>query len=313
MADGANSTKGCPVKHDHNASSASPECPYKDLNNEESGMSSSPMSWFFSAIAPTRPSTSPAPFSVPKEDETKAGRIVASMEESANHPQTRIYPEQKIPLNDYRVTSSIPRADELLEDEGLEVPKHQDKANTESKYWMYPSEQQFYNAMARKGWDPKAEDMRLVVAIHNAVNERGWYEVQRWEKELHGTNHPRLVRFMGRPNDTSPKAWINSNFLGYKPPFDRHDWYVERNGKPVRYVVDFYNGNNKDNTSGGASPGFDRSSMYLDVRPALDDPMAFVDRVRMAARETFPGLFAASRQQLSGKKTDEHGEGRRNY
>ena len=26
----------------------------------------------------------------------------------------------------------------------------------------------------------------------------------------------------------------------YALPFDRHDWIVERNGKDVRYVIDFY-------------------------------------------------------------------------
>lgn len=30
------------------------------------------------------------------------------------------------------------------------------------------------------------KDMKAVVAIHNTVNERGWREVQKWER-LHGT------------------------------------------------------------------------------------------------------------------------------
>jgi len=304
MNDGANSMNGCPVKHDQSATSEPSECPYKASETKDDGVKSNPISWFFSAIAPNAAPAAP----VSEKDETNTERTVVSMEETANHPQKRIYPEQTIPLSDYRVTSSIPRADDVLKDEGLEVPKHQDKANAEGHYWMYPSEQQFYNAMARKGWNPKAEDMKFVVAIHNAVNERGWYEVQRWEKELHGTEHPRLVRFMGRPNDTSPKAWINSNILGYKPPFDRHDWYVERNGRPVRYVIDFYNGNNSDNVGDGAPSGFGRSSMYLDVRPALDDPTAFLDRLHMSIREIFPGLFTATRHERSIKKTDErHG------
>ena len=37
----------------------------------------------------------------------------------------------------------------------------------------------FYNAMKRKGWDAKEEDMPQVVAIHNTVNERAWQEVRR--------------------------------------------------------------------------------------------------------------------------------------
>ena len=43
---------------------------------------------------------------------------------------------------------------------------------------MYPSEQMFYNAMKRKGWKPSEGDMKTVVSIHNAVNERAWSEVR---------------------------------------------------------------------------------------------------------------------------------------
>ena len=31
-----------------------------------------------------------------------------------------------------------------------------------------------------------------------------------------------------------------SSWLGGSLPFDRHDWYVDRNGQEVRYVIDFY-------------------------------------------------------------------------
>lgn len=44
--------------------------------------------------------------------------------------------------------------------------------------WVYPSQQQFYNAMKRKGYAPQEEEMDAVVAIHNAVNERAWAEVR---------------------------------------------------------------------------------------------------------------------------------------
>ena len=47
--------------------------------------------------------------------------------------------------------------------------------------WQYPSEQMFYNAMRRKGWDAKEEDMPAVVAIHNGVNERAWHQVCQYE------------------------------------------------------------------------------------------------------------------------------------
>ena len=47
--------------------------------------------------------------------------------------------------------------------------------------WQYPSEQMFFNAMKRKGWDAKEEDMHSVVAIHNSVNERAWQQVCQYE------------------------------------------------------------------------------------------------------------------------------------
>lgn len=52
---------------------------------------------------------------------------------------------------------------------------------------------------------------------------------------------PKLLKFRGRPRDYSPKARF-LNFLGFKLPFDRHDWVVDRCGTDVRYVIDFYNG-----------------------------------------------------------------------
>jgi cytochrome c heme-lyase len=47
--------------------------------------------------------------------------------------------------------------------------------------WIYPSERMFFDAMKRKGHDPRATDMRTVVPIHNAVNERAWAEIKAWE------------------------------------------------------------------------------------------------------------------------------------
>ena len=46
---------------------------------------------------------------------------------------------------------------------------------------VYPSEQMFFNAMRRKGWTPEEDDMKSVVSIHNAVNERCWREILAYE------------------------------------------------------------------------------------------------------------------------------------
>ena len=43
----------------------------------------------------------------------------------------------------------------------------------------------------------------------------------------------KLKKFMGRPKDHSPKARI-LHLMGYKLPFDRHDWVVDRCGQDIR-------------------------------------------------------------------------------
>lgn len=55
-------------------------------------------------------------------------------------------------------------------------------------------------------------------------------------------------------------------------PFDRHDWIVDRCGKDVRYVIDYYDGGLPDHTYKFA---------LLDVRPALDSPQNAFDRLKV--------------------------------
>lgn len=56
-------------------------------------------------------------------------------------------------------------------------------------------------------------------------------------------------------------------------PFDRHDWIVDRCGKDVRYVIDYYDGGVVDN---------DYKFALLDVRPAMDSMDNIWDRMRVA-------------------------------
>lgn len=194
-------------------------------------------------------------------------------------------------LDGARESSSIPVAcpDKL--------PKHQQTSSAPdgTTTWLYPSEKMFYDAMKRKarlttsltglhhapatccnqcaslqGWQPDERDMSNVVRIHNIVNEQAWRHIMHWEQlHSHHCNAPKLKRFEGRPKDYSPRARI-LNAVGYKLPFDRHDWYVDRCGQEVRYVIDFYNAKGKGSAC----------AMFLDVRPALDSPGAFIDRMR---------------------------------
>eukprot|EP00578_Thalassiosira_sp_NH16_P010443 CAMPEP_0181108862 /NCGR_PEP_ID=MMETSP1071-20121207/17860_1 /TAXON_ID=35127 /ORGANISM="Thalassiosira sp., Strain NH16" /LENGTH=327 /DNA_ID=CAMNT_0023192501 /DNA_START=32 /DNA_END=1016 /DNA_ORIENTATION=+ len=217
----------------------------------------------------------------------------ASIEEAANHSQIPA-PGQRIPLSTQRVISSIPRGDDDTDNNAPidnnntiansnsankpSVPAHQP---ADSPRWQYPSEQQFYNAMLRKGYRPPVESIPSVLRIHNAVNERSWTQLRRWESEVHGNDDPKLVRFVGRPKDLSPRAWWNSRVLMTQEPFDRHDWYVE----------DAAGGGDRGMSGGKAI--VKPPSMYIDVRPALDNPSAAVDRMTMFMREALPGISSA--------------------
>ena len=132
--------------------------------------------------------------------------------------------------------------------------------------------------MKSKGFNPLPQDVHIILAIHNAVNEQGWNQLLEWEK-AHSPTPPKLKRFMGRPQDLSPKAallWITGQA---NRPFDRHDWVVEReNGEEVRYVIDFYTGQTDPKDPKPVS-------MHLDVRPALDSGDALKMRVGKAVDE----------------------------
>ncbi|CAG8540422.1 2061_t:CDS:1, partial [Acaulospora colombiana] len=79
---------------------------------------------------------------------------------------------QRVPLGTSRQLSNIPRA----------IPETDKNLAKKAEVWIYPSEQMFFNAMKRKNWNPREEDMRVIVPMHNAVNEKAWREILEWEK-----------------------------------------------------------------------------------------------------------------------------------
>ena len=129
----------------------------------------------------------------------------------SNLSQSR-HANQSIPLPCEREISSIPKGDQ-------------------DGNWEYPSPQQMYNAMLRKGYDDTPTD---------AVES--WAEIEAWERRFsRGLRHgwqicrrgegafddvvaqdrnppvPRLVRFQGRPRDLTPKARV-LQALGWVAP-----------------------------------------------------------------------------------------------
>lgn len=208
------------------------------------------------------------------------------------NPNQQPAPGQTVELDTSRVSSTIP------------------KGGTDGT-WTYPSPQMFYNAIVRKGKKgaTREEDMEMVVSIHNNMNERTWNKVMAWEAfhldeaaDEKGTA-PRLLRFLGRPDELSPLARLKGLF-GHPEPFDRHDWVVDRGGKEIRYIIDYYHDVSRAHMDKKPSLRDEESiqSIVLEVRPALDSLEAIVDRyVRMpiaavqgTARYTAPPFFASS-------------------
>jgi len=186
-------------------------------------------------------------------------------------PNQRPAPDQPFPLSTERVVSNIP------------------KAGTDET-WVYPSPQMFWNAMLRKGWRWKEDeleqkDMDHIINIHNANNEMAWREVLKWEA-LHADEcmQPKLKKFAGYASKYSPRARIR-HLMGYELPFDRHDWIVDRNGKEVRYIIDYY---------AGEKVNKDYEFALLDVRPALDSLEAFKDRMKVAVWRWTAALTSGS-------------------
>merc|ERR1711971_1551114 len=221
--------------------------------------------------------TAPVPQNIPAECPMHASASAAPQSECPSNPNA---PSSDInPLNMMPPPNQQPAPDQPfllpIDRQKSTIPK----AGTDQT-WVYPSQQMFWNAMLRKGWKWKDEDidqstMDHIIKIHNSNNEEAWQEVLKWEA-LHAEEcrNPKLKSFGGKATDYSPRARFRG-LMGYQMPFDRHDWIVDRNGKEVRYVIDYYDVGdpvNKENYS----------FAVLDVRPAIDSLDAVWDRMKVA-------------------------------
>jgi len=97
-------------------------------------------------------------------------------------PNQQPAPDQPFPLSIKRERSTIPKA--AAAGTGAQGGEQKDE------FWEYPSAQMFWNAMLKKGWrwredDLSERDMNNIIRIHNANNELAWNEVMKWEKMLH--------------------------------------------------------------------------------------------------------------------------------
>lgn len=266
--------------------------------------------------SPFTPPTPPAPSEVTQPSSSasacpmKPGNKDVKDAPAAESPSyiSKLNPLNYMPTNLSNKRESQHQSVSLpLEREASTIPRGDGTGN-----WEYPSPQQMYNAMLRKGYtDTPAEHVEAMVAVHNFLNEGAWEEIKEWERRFSGGlaqgwqecrrgeegaalaaqlqalrnegHEPRLARFEGRPSDTTPKARmlafmakVYPSQFPDNPPFDRHDWFVERRApgeekaREVRYVIDYYSGPPEPT----GEPVF-----YLDVRPAIDGPTAAAERL----------------------------------
>lgn len=341
--DSFQSSNKCPVKHSNYEGSGGSTAGTGtgtgagSANSNEALASKSWWNMMFSPPAASVntpfPSKSKTPSSTTAAD-VELGTMVPSIEESAGYTQTPQL-DQRVRLNTVRDISSIPRGASVLSGDSTQheptLPEHQPSSESStssttknSPHWVYPSEQQMYNAMRRKGWSNVPEDsIPMVLQIHNSINERTWRQIQDWEgfnplqtnkNNNNTTAELRLASFQGRPNDVSPKAFFWCYLMRlYEPPFDRHDWYVVQHQqqsqqpnavateqtkppKPSsvppphqqRYVIDYYY---LPPTHPDMPP-----IPYVDARPAWDHPVRALGLYgRRFLREAFPGITATLR------------------
>ncbi|KAI0091737.1 cytochrome c/c1 heme-lyase [Irpex rosettiformis] len=260
----------CPVKHDTSLA----QCPVPHASTSAS-------------------SSAPAPAKCPIDHNTKSAPVDTPAQCPIDHSGSGLDPRNQMPT-----LSQAPAAHQ-----SFALPKIREESSIprdDAGRWEYPSPQQFYNALVRKGWETPEEHVETMVQIHNFLNEQAWQEIVKWEKKENPQEDLQLTRFKGRPGELSPKArfwlfagWLLPSRFNSEPPFDRHDWIVKRksSGEEVRYVIDYYS----------APPEPDGSPVFsLDVRPALDTFGSVKQRIAAATEEA----WASYRNEAHNTRTN---------
>ncbi|CAG5132712.1 unnamed protein product [Candidula unifasciata] len=218
------------------------------------------------------------------EQEAKPQELFKTVISSS--PENSFSGKNKSVANDcpVKLDSQMRPADRTRAADQTSLLSHKDRvassipAGASDDRWTEPAKQAFYSSMLRKGWifketDMTSENMKNMLKIHSANHELAWREVLKWEA-LHADEckEPKLKSCSAVGTKYSPRARLRS-WIGYSLPFDRHDWIIDRNGKDVRYIIDYYDG-------GKFNGNFEFA--LLDVRPALDSFEAFWDRLSVA-------------------------------
>jgi len=109
-------------------------------------------------------------------------------------------PDQSVSLSTHREVSFIPKTplgntttttppppNTSSSSSSSSHPIQEDESIKEDKTWVYPSPQQFFNAVKRKNPNDeiKPEDVPAAVWIHNRLNDECWKEIMKWESKFH--------------------------------------------------------------------------------------------------------------------------------
>lgn len=237
--------------------------PDSDTNPGATPSSSSNSSWFGCPRAKQSSPTSSEKDATPVNPASACPRAGGNLQST----EENIDPRNMMPVI----------ANKVVGDEEADLSSGRERSNIpktgSDENWVYPSPLQFYHALRRKNKDPDndSDTMDAVVFAHNVTNEMTWDDIMKYERmHYEQCKDISLLRFIGRNDDLTIKGRFSSWFLSKGRPFDRHDWYVDRCGQSIRYIIDYY-----DDTS--AKNDVDVS---LDTRPALDSFSNLWDRIR---------------------------------
>lgn len=119
----------------------------------------------------------PAPIATKSWSQTLSSYFWSSSTPAASAPTTQNG------LGTERVVSTIPRtaSSNPMEHGYSANAEIETGSDTGTGNWVYPSEKMFFDAMKRKGYEAHEVDMKTVVPIHNAVNEKAWEQIKVWE------------------------------------------------------------------------------------------------------------------------------------
>ena len=147
--------------------------------------------------------------------------------------------------------------------------------SSDGQSWVNPSANSLYRALKRKQKAIDATDALAVSTVHNAVTDNTWQCILEYERQHSEAcpQGPSLARFYGMDGVYSMKAKFVNGVLGGPLPFDRHDWVVDRCGKEVRYIIDYYSMEvpaGSEGAEGAEGGGDEEVEVYysVDARPA---------------------------------------------